>query len=163
ILPVHIHGVPADMDAINALADRFNLTVIEDACQAPGARYKGRRTGVLASMAAFSLNGTKNFGVGEGGLFVTSDDTFRARANMVRMVGEVLPASDRTMEFQHLIAWNYRAQEMPSAFARSQLRRLDQYNAQARGNAELLTRRLAELTGIVPQYVPSECESVYHK
>src|SRR5437667_2340678 len=125
ILPVHVHGVPAEMDAINAIAARFGLTVIEDACQAPGARYKGRRAGALAPLAAFSLNGTKNFPAGEGGLFVTSDDTFRARANMVRMVGETLPLTDRTMEFQHLIAWNYRTQELTSAFARAQLQRLD--------------------------------------
>jgi perosamine synthetase len=163
ILPVHIHGVPAEMDAINAIAERRGLVVIEDACQAPGARYKGRRAGALASMAAFSLNGTKNLAAGEGGLFVTRDDTFRARANMVRMVGETLPSSDRTMEFQHLVAWNYRAQEMPSAIARSQLRRLDAFNAQARANGELLTRRLASVPGLEPPYVPPHCESIYHK
>jgi perosamine synthetase len=163
ILPVHIHGVPAEMDAINAIAERRGLVVIEDACQAPGARYKGRRAGGLAPMAAFSLNGTKNLAAGEGGLFVTGDDTFRARANMVRMVGETLPSTDTTMEFQHLVAWNYRAQEMPSAFARSQLRRLDGFNQQARANGELLTRRLAGVSGLVPPYVPPHCESIYHK
>jgi perosamine synthetase len=163
IIPVHIHGVPAEMDAINAIAERRGLAVIEDACQAPGARYKGRRAGGLAPMAAFSLNGTKNLAAGEGGLFVTDDDTFRARANMVRMVGETLPSSDRTMEFQHLIAWNYRAQEMPSAFARSQLRRLDAFNAQARANGEMLTRRLGSVPGLEPPYVPPHCESIYHK
>jgi dTDP-4-amino-4,6-dideoxygalactose transaminase len=163
ILPVHVHGVPADMDRINAIAERHALYVIEDACQAPGARYKGRRTGTLAPSAAFSLNGTKNFPAGEGGLFVTSDDTLRARANVIRMVGETLPSSDRTMEFQHLIAWNYRTQEMTSAFARSQLRRLDAYNAQARANGESLTRQLGGLRGVVPPFVPSDCDAVYHK
>jgi perosamine synthetase len=163
IVPVHVHGVPADMDAINALARRHGLAVIEDACQAPGARYKGRRAGSLASLAAFSLNGTKNLPAGEGGLFVTSDDTFRARANMVRMVGETLPASDPTMHFQHLVAWNYRTQEMVSAFARSQLRRLDDVNRQARANGERLTRRLHGLAGVEPPYVPSDCEPIYHK
>jgi perosamine synthetase len=163
LVPVHIHGVAADMDAVNEIARRHGLVVIEDACQAPGARYKGRRTGSLASMAAFSLNGTKNFPAGEGGLFVTSDDTFRARANMVRMVGETLPSSDLTMQFQHLIAWNYRTQEMTSAFARSQLRRLDAYNAQARANGTALTARLSHVKGLEPPYVPEECEPVYHK
>ncbi|MGE5243098.1 MAG: DegT/DnrJ/EryC1/StrS family aminotransferase [Betaproteobacteria bacterium] len=163
IVPVHIHGVPADMDAVNALARRHGLVVIEDACQAPGARYKGRRTGSLGDMAAFSLNGTKNFAVGEGGLFVTNDETFRARANMVRMVGETLPPSDRTMEFQHLIAWNYRTQEMPSALGRSQLRRLDANNAQARANGEALTRRLTGVPGVEPPYIPPDCEAIYHK
>jgi perosamine synthetase len=163
IIPVHVHGVPADMDRINAIARHRGLVVIEDACQAPGARYKGRRAGSLGQMAAFSLNGTKNFPVGEGGLFVTNDETFRARANMVRMVGETLPPSDRTMEFQHLMAWNYRTQEMPSAFARSQLGRLDAYNAQARANGEALTRRLTGVRGLEPPYVPADCEPIYHK
>ncbi len=163
LLPVHIHGVPAEMDAVNAIARRHGLVVIEDACQAPGARYRGRRTGALGEMAAFSLNGTKNFAVGEGGLFVTGDDTLRARANMVRMVGETLPSSDRTMEFQHLVAWNYRTQEMPSALARSQLTRLDLYNAQARANGQRLTERLASVSGLEPPYVPPYSESVYHK
>jgi dTDP-4-amino-4,6-dideoxygalactose transaminase len=163
IIPVHIHGVPAEMDAINAIARRHRLMVIEDACQSPGASYKGRRTGALGDMAAFSLNGTKNFAVGEGGLFVTGDDTMRARANMVRMVGETLPSSDRTMEFQHLIAWNYRTQEIPSALARTQLGRLEMYNAQARSNGEQLTKRLAGVPGLEPPYVPPDCESIYHK
>jgi perosamine synthetase len=163
IIPVHIHGVCADMDAINDIARRHGLVVIEDACQAPGARYKGKRAGSLAEMAAFSLNGTKNFPVGEGGLFVTSDDTYRARANMVRMVGETLPPSDRTMEYQHLIAWNYRTQEMPSAFARTQLRRLDSYNVHARANGEALSQRLRDVTGVEAPYIPADCEPVYHK
>jgi dTDP-4-amino-4,6-dideoxygalactose transaminase len=163
IIPVHIHGVPAEMDAINAIAARHRLIVIEDACQAPGARYKGRPAGSLGAMAAFSLNGTKNFPAGEGGLFATSDETYRARANMVRMVGETLPASDRTMEFQHLVAWNYRTQEMSSAFARSQLARLPAYNAQARANGEALTRRLTGVKGIEPPFIPAHCESIYHK
>jgi perosamine synthetase len=61
LIPVHVHGVPADMDAINAIAARHGLIVIEDACQAPGSTYKGRPCGSLGHMAAFSLNGTKNF------------------------------------------------------------------------------------------------------
>jgi perosamine synthetase len=163
LLPVHVHGVPADMDAINAIAARHHLIVIEDACQAPGSTYKGRPCGSLGHMAAFSLNGTKNFAVGEGGLFTTSDDTFRARANMVRMVGEGLPASDRTMEFQHLVAWNYRFQEMPAAFARSQLKRLPAYNAQAQENGRALTAKLRGVKGIDPPYVPAGSTTVYHK
>ncbi len=163
LLPVHIHGVPAEMDAINAIAKKHHLIVIEDACQAPGARYKGRPAGSLGDMAAFSLNGTKNFPVGEGGLFATSDEDFRARANMVRMVGEGLPESDRTMQYQHLIAWNYRFQEMPAAFARSQLKRLPQYNAQARANGEALTARLTGVKGVEPPFVPDYCEAIYHK
>lgn len=163
LMPVHVHGVPADMDAINAIAKKHNLIVIEDSCQAPGSTYKGKPCGSLGHMAAFSLNGTKNFAVGEGGLFATSDDTFRARANMVRMVGEGLPESDLTMKFKHLVAWNYRFQEMPAAFARSQLKRLPGYNAQAQANGQALTKKIAGLKGVAAPYVPADCTTVYHK
>jgi dTDP-4-amino-4,6-dideoxygalactose transaminase len=68
IIPVHLHGLPADMDEILALARKHGLTVIEDACQAHGATYKGRKVGGLADSAAFSLNTTKNLAGGEGGV-----------------------------------------------------------------------------------------------
>ncbi len=163
LIPVHVHGVPADMDAINAIAKKHNLIVIEDSCQAPGSTYKGKPCGSLGHMAAFSLNGTKNFAVGEGGLFATSDDTFRARANMVRMVGEGLPDWDLTMKFKHLVAWNYRFQEMPAAFARTQLKRLPAYNKQAQDNGQALTKKIAGIKGVAAPYVPADCTTVYHK
>ena len=163
LVPVHMHGVPVDIERITAIAGRHGLMVIEDACQSPGARYRGRRTGTFGDVAAFSLNGTKNFPAGEGGLFVTDNDEFRTRANVVRMVGETLPPSHPETAFLHLLAWNYRIQEMTCAFARSQLRRLDGYNAQARANGEALSRRLAAVPGVVPPYVPPDCEGIFHK
>src|SRR5207249_2291724 len=87
IVPVHLHGLPADMDAINTLAQRAGLTVIEDAAQAHGALYKGRAVGTLGTMAAFSLNSTKNLPAGEGGLFVTSSEDLYARAARIRFDG----------------------------------------------------------------------------
>ena len=74
IVPVHLHGLPADMDAITALAAASRLVVIEDAAQAHGATYQGRPAGTIGDMAAFSLNSTKNFPAGEGGLFVTGSE-----------------------------------------------------------------------------------------
>src|SRR5207237_558064 len=87
ILPVHLHGLPADMDAISVLARSAGLTVVEDAAQAHGALYKGRAVGTLGAMAAFSLNSTKNLPAGEGGLFVTSSEEHYARAARVRFDG----------------------------------------------------------------------------
>ena len=74
IVAVHLHGLPADMDEIHALAGRHGLAVIEDAAQSHGAVYHGDKTGTLAAWAGFSLNATKNLSGGEGGLFVTSDE-----------------------------------------------------------------------------------------
>src|SRR2546422_3437185 len=87
IIPVHLHGLPADMGAIDVLAQGAGLTVIEDAAQAHGALYKGRAVGTLGAMAAFSLNSTKNLPAGEGGLFVTNSEELYARAARVRFDG----------------------------------------------------------------------------
>ena len=87
IIPVHLNGYPADMDEINRIAKKHNLTVIEDACQSHGATYKGRKTGNLGDLAAFSLNSWKNLGAGDGGLFVTNDDELLNRAAMLREFG----------------------------------------------------------------------------
>ena len=87
IVPVHLHGLPADMDALGALAARHGLAVVEDAAQAHGALYKGRAVGTLGAMAAFSLNSTKNLPAGEGGLFVTNSEEHYERAARVRFDG----------------------------------------------------------------------------
>jgi len=87
IIAVHLHGLPADMDLINALAEPSGLTVIEDAAQAHGASYGGRPVGTLGHMAAFSLNSTKNLPAGEGGLFVTDSPELAAKAARFRFNG----------------------------------------------------------------------------
>ncbi len=163
ILPVHIHGLPADMDEVNAIAAKHGLLVIEDACQAHGATYKGKRVGTLAAMATFSLNGTKGLSGGEGGLLVTDSEEYRGKANMLRMFGEFV-APDEGRKYQsYTMGWNYRTQEMPCAFTRSQLRRLDDTNATAQRNAEYLSAELAKIPGLAPPYVPEDRTCIYHK
>ncbi len=166
IMPVHIHGLAADMDRINEIARRHGLAVIEDAAQSHGAEYKGTRTGTLGDCAAFSLNATKNLSGGEGGLFVTNDhDTYTA-ARRLSIFGEDVPPV-KPGEFRSYVSlalgWNYRNQELPSALARSQLQRLDHYNETARRNAEILSEGLSQLDGITPPYIPDDCVSVYYK
>ncbi len=162
ILPVHLHGLPADMDEIKAIARRYNLTVIEDACQAHGAVYKGRKVGSLGQMAAFSLNGSKNLPGGEGGLFNTNSDEFRFQADMVRTLGWLIKEGEEREYNAVKVGWMYRYQEMPAAFVRVRLKSLDQENAHRRKNAEYLTKHLSELKGVTPPYVPSDRQSVYH-
>lgn len=163
IIPVHIHGLPADMDEINALADKHNLIVIEDACQAHGAEYKGKKTGNLGAMAAFSLNTTKNLPGGEGGLFTTNSEEYRGKANMLRMFGEFVAPNEGRKYQAFTMGWNYRTQEMPCAFTRSQLKRLDSYNTTAQRNGEYLSRELGKMPGLVPPYVPDDRTCIYHK
>lgn len=163
IMAVDIHGLCADWDPILAFAKKHDLIVTEDACQAPGATYHGRAAGTFGTASGFSVNGTKNFAVGEGGFMVTNDQEAWFKGNWIKQVGEVLPASDRTMTFQHLLAWNYRTQELPCAFGRSQLRRLAQVNATGQRNATILGKYLRDLPGVRAPYIPQGCVSVYHK
>ena len=89
IIPVHIYGKSADMDRIMAIAKERNLVVIEDACQAPGSKYKGRKAGSIGDVSVFSFVETKNMVIGEGGMVTTSDDKIAERCRLVRNHGEV--------------------------------------------------------------------------
>ena len=165
ILPVHIHGLPADMDALLALGAQHGIPVVEDACQAHGATYHGKKAGTLGAIGCFSLNATKNLSGGEGGFLNTDDAEIAERAKTVRTFGEKIGKEKEKIRpyFSHTVGWNYRTQELPAAFARSQLRRLDHYNQIAQRNAEYLTRELAQIPGILPPYVPPDRTSIYHK
>jgi len=170
IMPVHMHGLPADMDEIMAMATRHGVDVVEDACQAHGATYRGRRAGTIAPCAAFSLNGSKNLPGGEGGLFVTQDPAYFHTARRLSEFGEDveedLPPADLGISrsyWSYGLGWNYRTQELSAAMARSQLRRLDEYNAIAQRNAAILSEGLASIPGLVPPHVPEDRTSVYHK
>jgi dTDP-4-amino-4,6-dideoxygalactose transaminase len=164
IMPVHLHGLPADMAEITAIAQTHGLAVIEDAAQAHGARYRGRTVGGLGDCAAFSLNATKNLCGGEGGLFVADDPQRLRIARRLSMFGEDLSSgADGRAYRSHGIGWNYRYQELSAALARSQLRRLDDYNATAQVNASILTDGLRGIAGITPPYVPDDRTSVFHK
>lgn len=166
IMPVHLHGLPADMDAIAAIAKRHGIAVIEDAAQAHGALYKGKKTGTLGDCAGFSLNATKNLSGGEGGMFVTNDPAAYRAARRLSTFGEDVPPlepGEYRGYWSHAVGWNYRNQELSSAFARSQLRRLDDYNALGQACAAVLSEGLATIPALDPPIVPEDCTHVYHK
>jgi dTDP-4-amino-4,6-dideoxygalactose transaminase len=165
LLPVHIHGLPADMDEIRALANKYGLLVIEDACQAHGSTYKGRNAGTIGAMGCFSLNVSKNLSGGEGGLLNTDDETYADRARMIRSFGETYSREKAKIRpyFCYSIGWNYRTQELPAAFARSQLKRFPQYLAMSQRNGQYLTKELGNIPGLLPPYVPPDRTTNYHK
>lgn len=171
VVAVHLHGLPAEMEAINALADRAGLTVIEDAAQAHGALYRGRSVGTLGHMAAFSLNSTKNLPAGEGGLFVTNSTELSARAARLRFHGldpdpkwdPERPLDGEADLLARTAGWMYLSGELTAALARAQLRRLPATTARGQRNAARLTARLAELPGVDPPVVPPERTHVFHK
>jgi len=163
ILPVHVHGLPADMDRINAIAKKYNLKVIEDAAQAAGAEYKGKKAGVLGDMAGFSLNGSKNLPAGEGGIVTTNDSELIERARMMAMFGEkAVPRGAIRLYDAQIMGFNYRNNEMADALARSFLRRYDKLQAQRTENCEYLNRELAKIKGVKPPTIPQGYVSSYH-
>jgi dTDP-4-amino-4,6-dideoxygalactose transaminase len=175
ILPVHIHGLPCEMDPILDIARRHDIPVIEDACQAHGAVYRGRRVGTLGNMGCFSTQSSKNLPSGEGGLFVTDDDRLLERANRTRMFGEDVGSMqdagfslERPLDAERAyessaIGYMYRTNEMSAALARSQLRRLVHYNERARHNARRLSTRLGALPGVEPPATDDDRTGTVHK
>ena len=162
IIPVHLHGLPCDMDAINAIAKKHNLIVIEDACQAHGAKYHGRNAGTLADMAAFSLNSTKNLPGVDGGLFNTDSEEFFLKARQLRDLGEVAEEGIERDYNAFGVGWQYRYTEFSAAFTRSHLTTLDAENKIRVANANYLTEKLAAYKGIITPYVPEGVDSVFY-
>jgi dTDP-4-amino-4,6-dideoxygalactose transaminase len=152
ILPVHVFGQPADMAAINAIAERHDLFVIEDACEAIGAQYKGRHVGTLGDAAVFGFYPNKQITTGEGGMIVTDDAAwdglFRSLRNQGRDVFDGWLAHSR-------LGYNYRLDELSAALGAVQAARLDEMLA-ARGRvAGWYQERLASLEGVtLPALAP---------
>jgi perosamine synthetase len=150
ILPVHLHGQIADMNALCGIAQRHGLAVVEDAAQAHGAAYHGRPAGSLGDMAAFSLQVTKNLPTcGEGGLITTGDPELAARARMGRQFGEVIePGRDRAY-ISYQLGWNAKLSSVQAAFTLAQLDRFEEYAARREPGITDFLHRLARLPGII--------------
>lgn len=161
ILPVHIHGMVADMDPINEVAKKHGLIVIEDACQAHGAEYKGKKTGSLGDIGWFSCNRSKNLSGGEGGLWTSDSEVFTARASRLREFGEVVLPDQQREYNAYGLGWMYRPHEFINAFILAQLERLDEYNAIRREFASYLTSELAQIPGFEGPYTPDYANPCY--
>lgn len=158
IMPVHLYGQPADMTPIMDIAQQHNLLVIEDAAQAHGARYKGRRTGTLGHAAAFSFYPGKNLGAyGDAGAFVTDNDDWAKFARMYANHGRL---SKYEHEFE---AVNSRLDGMQAAILAAKLPHLDEWNAKRRQAALWYDELLAPLSEhVVTPYVLPDTEPVFH-
>ncbi|MEZ4767712.1 MAG: DegT/DnrJ/EryC1/StrS family aminotransferase [Caldilineales bacterium] len=151
IIPVHIYGHPVDMDALNELACQHGILVIEDAAEAHGAEYKGRRTGGLAAAAAFSFYGNKILTTGEGGMITTNDQDIARLAWNLR---DHAFSSER--HFWHkFVGFNYRMTNLQAAVGLAQVERLDELVAARRRNAAHYTSLLKDIPGIT---TPPEAE-----
>jgi dTDP-4-amino-4,6-dideoxygalactose transaminase len=162
IVVVHLHGLAADMDAVRAVARKHGLAVVEDACQAHGALYKGRKVGTLGDCAAFSFNQNKCLCSGEGGMFVTDDDGRRDRAVQLWNFGETRTPAESRDYHAYALGWMYRGSDLVGAFGRAQLKKLDGYLGIQRENAAVLNDRLADLPGLVLPTEPADCSHTWY-
>ena len=157
IIPVHLFGQPADMDPILEFARRHDLVVIEDAAQAHGAEYKGRKAGTLGDAGCFSFYPGKNLGAfGEGGAVVTDDIELQEKIRVLRDHGQV-------RKYHHtMIGWNCRMDGIQAAVLRVKLQHLDTGNSLRRAHAGQYNRALQELEDIVTPFEASFARHVYH-
>ena len=156
ILPVHLYGLPADLDPILAIARAHGLRVIEDCAQAHGALYHGRRVGSLGDLGCFSFYPTKNLGAyGDGGFITTNDDALAERLRLLRTYGW------RERDHSVIKGLNSRLDELQAAVLRVKLRHLDAWNAQRRNLAALYSESLCD-SGVSIPAEPPGVQSVYH-
>lgn len=149
ILPVHLTGNVAEMDALPAIANECDLVVIEDAAQAPGATWNGRMAGTLGDAGVFSFQQSKNVMTGEGGMIVTRDAEIARRCRLIANHGEVVFDEDCSPEeLVNIVGGNFRLPELCAAIGRAQLRKLDAVNGWRKRNAEILRRDLEGLPGL---------------
>lgn len=163
VLVVHLHGLPADLDAIRRITEPRGIPIVEDFAQAVGARYHGRYVGSIGAAGAASLMAGKNLAAGgEAGLLVTNDRAVRNRAASLKCFGEAVDVDGSYSLVHETMGWNYRINLLAAVMASQQLFRLDEFNAARREGADTLTRVLAELPGFSPPAAPEGSEHVYH-
>ncbi|MCE5219264.1 DegT/DnrJ/EryC1/StrS family aminotransferase [bacterium] len=156
VVPVHIFGHSADIDAIRAVTLPHDVVIVEDAAQAHGATYKGRRTGSLGIAAAFSFYQTKNLGgYGEGGIVTTTCDEVYEKLTLLRNHGHL-------SKYEHaIIGYNARLDEIQAAMLRVKMKHLDAWNDRRRELSAMYTERLKDLPLVTPYEAPG-VHHVYH-
>lgn len=160
VVIVHLHGLPADLDELLAVARDHDLLVVEDAAQAHGARYHDRPVGSFGDVGTFSLNVSKNLPTcGEGGLVTTDDPDIADRVTMLRQFGEDIPTRGARSYISHAAGWNHKPNAIQAAFTRAQLARFDDDSRRRHDNVTGFLQRLDRLPGLV---VPSELPDRTH-
>ena len=157
IIPVHLYGQPCDMKAIVDLAEDHNLHVIEDACQAHGAEFAGKKVGSFGTAGCFSFYPTKNMTTGEGGMLTTNSKEIAKKARMLRNHG----SSARYMH--EILGFNMRMTDISAAIGIEQLKKLPYFTKRRRENAEYLTERLKGIRGIVTPVVKERRTHVFNQ
>jgi len=156
IIPVHLYGLPADLDPLKKLARERSVALIEDAAQAHGAEYHGSKIGSIGDMTCFSLYAGKNMTTGEGGIVTTSDDDYSEKLRMIRSHGEQRPY------WPTVVGNNYRMTEILAAIGTAQLKKLPSFLEHRRKNAQFLTEKLDVIGKVVPPKEPNGRKSAWY-
>jgi dTDP-4-amino-4,6-dideoxygalactose transaminase len=163
IIVVHLHGLPVNMERVMAIAKRHNVKVVEDACQAHGATFQGRKVGTWGHCGAFSFNQNKCLCSGEGGMFVTDDEELLKKAQQLWSFGETRSPVESRDYHVYALGWMYRPNDLTAAFGRAQLTKLDGYQAQLRENAQRLTECLKDVPHLIlPREYPGARSNWYN-
>jgi len=162
IMSPDIFGHSADMDALMKIAKKYNLKVISDTAQAPGAYYHGKYAGTIADVGGFSLNYHKHIHTGEGGILVTNDDQIAERLQLIRNHAEAVVAGKQVDNISNMIGYNFRLGEIECAIGIEQLKKLKTLIEQRQIVSERLTQGLNKLEGIQPPMVRENCTHSYY-
>ncbi|MGQ9620148.1 MAG: DegT/DnrJ/EryC1/StrS family aminotransferase [Bacteroidales bacterium] len=162
IIPVHIYGLPVDMDRVNAVAGKHNLKVIEDACQAWLAEYKGKKTGTFGHTGCFSFQNSKNIPAGEGGAIISDNEELMDLCHSIHNCGRPYGSVKRTSSYP-INGGNNRMQQIQALILMSQMNRIIKDAEIRLQNAKYLDSKLREIPGIVPyKLVDETAKSAYH-
>ena len=157
ILPVQLYGQSADMEKINDIAEKYGLTVIEDAAQAHGATCNGEKVGSIGDMACFSFYPTKNMTTSEGGIITTNDEELAENARVFRAHGA-------SVRYHHdEIGYNFRMTDISAAIGLAQLDKIDEFNDKRIANAAYLNEGLKDVDGVITPYCADGSKHVYHQ
>ena len=161
IIVVHQFGIPAEMDEIIALAQEYNLKIIEDCAQAWGAQYKSKPVGTIGDIGVFSLNVHKTIQCGEGGLCVTNDDKLALRLQMIRNHGEAVVEAAKYEDIVNIVGYNYRLTELQAAIARAQLQKLPSLNVERKKMVDMFYEGIAKHACLLAPNAPDR-EATYY-
>ncbi len=157
IEPVHVFGEPADLDRIYEIAEAHDLRVVEDAAEAIGAEYHGKKIGKTSDSACFSTYATKNLHTGEGGFVTTDSDEMADTLRVLRSQGQ------RRKYYHVRMGYNYRMTEISGAIGKAQIEKLNDFNQRRIENALRLSRMISDLPALVPQAVIENVKHIYYQ
>lgn len=159
IIPVDLYGQVYNYKAIKKIASKYKLKILEDACQAVGAKHRGKKTGNFGDISAFSLYATKNIMSGEGGLITTDNFELFEKCQMFRHHGQ-----SEKIKYEYLdLGYNYRMTDMAAAIGLEQLKKADVFNSKRIRNAKLLSCGLSNITGLILPQVKKNQKHVFHQ